>query len=34
MLEADEAGEKAKNIYEAHIEEWERLYDGKNSHRY
>lgn len=29
MLEADEAGEKAKHIYEAHKEEWERLYDGK-----
>lgn len=29
MLEAREFGEKAKRIYEAHKEEWEKLYDGK-----
>lgn len=29
MLGADEDGEKEKYIYEAHKEEWERLYYGK-----
>lgn len=29
MQDFDKLDEKAKNIYEAHKEEWERLYDGK-----
>jgi hypothetical protein len=29
MLETREFSEKAKRIYEAHREEWEKLYDGK-----
>ena len=29
MLEPDTFDEKAKRIYEAHKNEWERLYNGK-----
>ena len=29
MIEDRIFDEKAKNIYEAHREEWERMYDGK-----
>jgi hypothetical protein len=29
MLEPDVFDEKAKHIYEAHKNEWERLYNGK-----
>ena len=29
MIEASIFDEKAKQIYEAHMEEWEKLYNGK-----